>query len=776
MLQAIALILALSPASPANWSVNEHGTVLWDGEPYMPIGLRIAGDPESVRAALDAGILDLIVELPVDGSGWESTLEVLHESDARFMIAISSLAPSSRGIAVEPHGYRIEKLQGIVHVVASIPGAISAIAVIADNRTSAIRFAGRIETPGGRIDREFDTQVLVPHVLLLYPELTNSGIPDFWEGFDEHRDQLLLTLRRNELGSGFRGILDPLGQVSVFPAPDLSAVPTSPLFHLELETFLARKYGSPVTCMRAWSIGSNDIETFEQLSRLIPLWSDTRGVELLYDPVFDKVFASNRINSLAWKDIREVVRSTALRRYERLLQSINRELNCPVFQTWSGWSGPYDSDRIGLTGVGVRIRGDSLYHVIDQLSKAAGSALVRQQVTAIFATDVELTTQGRFTLSAALLEMKSMGVRGAFFRAKSKEQVAVISRIARKLRADVSDAEWSPTPLFYPESAMNPARPGRIFGGWWWYPAPAAGERLDYGSQLLGYRYAGSTDSYSVIWAREDGMRVKLLFSNTENIELTALDGRNLRIRKRRDSIELNMPSIPVIIRNTFEIPIPQVSYEETVLQLTALFSNFENRVDPTGSRQYDFVRLIEAFKRNPSGAYPGLTHLLHEAIPKAAPYLWIEGEHCRDYNFSEPRLIPGCSGDGGLVLDTRLSGTNSSYYARFPLRTRTEGEHEFWIAARIPESVRDKVTVTIGTETLRLDADPVSFYGLGFAWYKLGSANMPRGTIDVVLHLDAPPSADLELDVIVASPVRFQPDGPWPPVGFLLASPPPKG
>ena len=273
--------------------------------------------------------------------------------------------------------------------------------------------------------------------------------------------------------------------------------------------------------------------------------------------------------------------------------------------------------------------------------------------------------------------MKSMGVRGAFFRAKDEAQVEVSSRIARDMRGDVSDSEWSPTPLFYPESARNPALPGRIVGGGWWYPVPAAGERMYHGSQLFGYRYAGSTDSYSVIWAKEDGMRVKLLFSDVENVELTALDGRDLRIRKRRDGIELNMPSIPVIIRNTTEIPIPLISYEETVLQLTALFSNFENRVDPTGNRQYDFVRLLEAFKRNPSGAYPGLTHLLHEAIPKAAPYLWIEGEHCRDYNFSEPRLIPGCSGDLGLLLDTRLSGANSSFYARFPLRTRTEGQHQ---------------------------------------------------------------------------------------------------
>ena len=85
-------------------------------------------------------------------------------------------------------------------------------------------------------------------------------------------------------------------------------------------------------------------------------------------------------------------------------------------------------------------------------------------------------------------------------------------------------------------------------------------------------------------------------------------------------------------------------------------------------------------------------------------------------------------------------------------------------------------MTVTVGNEILRLDADPVSFYGLGFAWYKLGSANMPRGSIDVVLRLDAPPSANLALDVIVASPVRFQPDGAWPPADFLLASPPPKG
>lgn len=767
MLTSLACLLALahSPVGSATWSVNPNNALLWGGTPYMPIGVRVEGDVASLKAALDAGIEDLIVELPVSGAGWDEALALLNASGARWFLAVSSAAPAALGTVVEPQGFRMD-IEGKVEIDAKFQAAEQTLALVADKRTSTIRSYKAYETPGGVFRETLDSQVLTPHVVLFYPVVRDLQTPDFWEGFDGHRDALLQSLKTHELGAGFRGIIDPMGSVAKFPTPDIMFVPRSPIFAVEMEQFLKEKYGAIETCIRAWSIGAHDITNWDQLARLVPLWSDTKGVPSLWDPLRDRIYPSDRDRATTWTDIRAVLRSTAVRRYSRLVQAVRQVVDVPVIQTWGGWTGPYDNSQTGVAGVGVAFQADSISDVIESASRPASTVLSSGQGQVLMVTGLEIAKDARLDIENAYLDLKGMGARGWFFRTADPEKLATIAQMSKRHRGDTGDAGWKPKALFYPESARNPAMPVKLFGGTWMLPSPAAGNRLELGSTLRGYYYGGAPRPYTVIWAVGQPVETKLFMGDPKAVKVEALDGSEVRIRVRKDSIELTLTETPLIFSGIQDIPVPEISYEENVLLLSALFANFSLLVDPGGDQEFVFAQNTSAFKRNPIGGYTALMRQFNTLAPRAAPYMWIEAEKTPESNFGEPRFVPGASNGDCLVLESKLS-TSKGYYARFPLRPRQVADHEFWIAADIPPALRSAVSLNVGGTVLKITERPISYYGLGLAWYKLGSAKMSAQT-EVRLEVSREVSAPIKVDVLVASPVPFRPDGARLPTDFI--------
>ena len=765
MLAAVALAISLSTPNLGAWSVNPNNTLFWAGQPYLPIGARVSGDKESIQRAIDAGVRDLIVELPINGAGWDDAISILKASNARWFLAVSSAAPAALGTAVEPQGYRLD-IEGKLDVDLQFPGAESVFALIADKRTALTRWYKTIPTPDGRLKTTFDSQVESPHVLLLYPVVRDLQTPDFWEGFDRMRDTLLDTLKAHDLGPGFRGIIDPMGSVARFPTPDIMFVPRSPIFAMEMESFLKEKYGAVSTCVRAWSIGAHDLETWQQLSRLVPLWSETKGVQSVWDPVTDKIYPSDRQRSTIWGDIRMVLHTTAVRRFSRLIQSIHGIVDVPVLQTWGGWTGPYDSQQAGTAGIGCEIEASNVNDVIEGASRPASTVLQGDFDQVMMVTDLRVNQGARLDISSAISELGGMGARGWFVRSDDPAVLQEVADIAKKHASDTSDSEWKPKALFFPEGAHNPAMPVRLFGGTWMLPSPAAGNRLDFGSQLRGYYYDGPPHPYTVIWASGDPVKTKLFVSDPKALKVEAMDGSEVRIRTRNDSVELEITDVPLVFSGIDDVPIPDVSYSELSLNTAALFSNFEALVDPGGEQQYLFAENANAFKRNPAGGFLSLTKQFYMLAPRAAPYLWIEAETSRDTNFGEAKFVPGASSGSALVLESKLP-TSSGYYATYHVRPKIKGSHEIWLAANIPPDLRDKVSILVGTTVLQVQSSPIELYGLGFGWYKFGSADID-GDTDIRINVFSAAASPIDIDVLVASPKPFHPDGAEMPLDFL--------
>jgi hypothetical protein len=731
----------------------------------MPIGARVEGTPEAIKRAQTAGIQDLIVELPANGAGWDEALAALNEGGTRWFLAVASAAPGALGTVVEPQGFRMN-IQGKMDVDAEFPASEHALAVVVDKRTSTVRTYQTCPTPDGRLRASFDSLVQTPHVVLFYPVVRDLHTPDFWEGFDGHRDTLLQTLKSKKLGDNFRGIVDPMGAVARFPAPDIMFVPRSPIFAVEMESYLREKYGAVETCLRAWSVGAHDITGWDQLARLVPLWSDTKGIASLWDPVKDKVYPSDRDRATTWTDIRTVIRSTAIRRYARLVQSIQQIVDVPVIQTWGGWSGPYDGAQTGVSGVGSEFQAATISDVIEGASRPASTVLQNERSKVFIITGLAIQPGSTVDIDTAIQETKAMGARGWFFRTSDAQQLSRIGSLAGKYRPDTADSEWKPRALFYPEGARNPAVPVKLFGGTWMLPSPAAGNRLELGTTLRGYYYSGAPRPYTVVWSAGQPVETKLFLSDPKAVTVEALDGSEVRIRVRKDSIELTITDVPLIFSGIEDVPIPEIAYEETVLMMTALFSNFGLLVDPGGDQEFLFAQNASAFKRNPIGGYSALMRQFNTLAPRAAPYLWIEAERSPETNFGEARYTPGASGGDALVLESKLADANG-YYARYPIRPRTKGEYEFWLAADIPPALRSDVTVVVDGKSLSITEAPISFYGLGLAWYKLGKATLSQQS-EVRLQVSPKVSSPIKIDVLVASPGPFVPNGSSLPLGFL--------
>lgn len=771
----LSLMQTQPQATTAPWQVSPKNCLVWDGKPYMPIGLRVSERPEDIQKAAAAGIHDVIIELPADGSGWSSAIEAAKKNNLRYLISISSVAPAARVYSVEPQGYRREGIISTFNYNFNLPDAESALATLVAKRDGSVRWSSRVPVVNGFAKVTGDTKGL-EQVLILYPLRRDVSTPDVWEGLDRHRDNLLRVLKSTEFGPGFRGLINPLGAAVSFPGKDSSTVPASPLFRFELEAILAEKYKAVPDALRAWAIGANDVKTFQHLSRLIPLWNGIRGAGGLYDPETEKIYVADSSASKAWTDIRTAVQQTIQRRYDRLITALRQAVNCPIYQEFSGWSGPYASRNCPLTGVSFRMNGTRISEAVDDTSRPASTVLRKGVPTQLIAEEILLGTPETQKTSIAdlLKDSESMGVRAWFFRAETPEQVKEIAALAQAHETDDTASTYKTDFLPYPDSARNPCIPARIIGGKWWLPSPGSGDRIYLGSTIQGYRYNGELDQFVALWSTSQGGRFKFRLKDPKRLKIETLDGSDPKPRIKGMEIELTLTPMPLILREPEELPAPLATFVETSQHLTKLFGIFGTKVDGGGGQEFTFIDTLKNFDPQPGTSLNLLTTQLANLAPKVSPYVWVEAENIREMNFSDIGSVAGASSGKTLDIDTKMDQPDGGYFAKFTLRPRSSGSQEIWIAGRIPEANRTGFYVQIGEKVFRINDRPVSLYGDGLGWYKLGELPYSGGDLPAKIGFNLPRGGHASIDVMVCSPPGFQPDGPNLPLEWLSALPEP--
>ncbi|AIE86531.1 hypothetical protein [Fimbriimonas ginsengisoli] len=743
------------------WSLNENHTLIWGGQPYLPVGIRIDGTPEAVARAAAAGIKDVIVDLPASGAGWDETFAALKSANMRYLIRIDSLAPMARGVAVEPQAYRIAGITKPTHISVELPGASGAFVAVASRRDSSVSANGYVPIVDGKLTYDAKPGGDTEHVLLVYPETSSIEQPDFWEDLDRHRDLLLSSLKRHAPGPGLRGIVDPMGHTLSLPGRDLRFVPTSPYFRMELRDLIERRYRSVNTATRSWGLGTNDLTTFDDLARLVPLWQGSRGLGMVFDPATKRAYACENKRSSMWNDIAEVVNTAGARRFSRFVAAVRGVADVPVVQEWAGWSAPYENAAPAIDGVGMRASGATTSELIESASRASSTVARWTTKGWLAATDIDLGAgaDAAAQVPAVLDDLGSLGARAFFVRTDSPKVAKAVADEAAKRLGDLSLANTSLQAIFYPENARNPANAQHLAAGRWWLPAPMDGNRVDLGSMFFGYRMSTPSGSVFAIWARQPG-RYRLRLGNTKGVAFQALDGKDPNPKTAKGGIDVNLGEFPTLVTGTDEIPVPDLAFTETLLRFDFMMQIAEKRLtDITEERLY-FKDFVSGFDRNPGGNFPQMRVQVDRLGAKVGDVTWIEAERTPDQNFSEAPNWPGCSGGAALVLRTPLPPGADGYYAEYRVPVKTTADQDVWIAASVPVERRSEVQVLVNGQVMPLTGAPVSLYGEGFGWYKLGVTRM-TGTIGKLrVQVLGSGTSQIAIDAITLTPRPFTPNG----------------
>lgn len=749
------------------WSIDPSNTMRWNGEPYVPFGVRIQPLAEDIENARKRGFTDVLVELPASGEGWTEAFQRLEASQLRYMVTLNSLAPRVPGYVVSPSGYRIPKIDGIRSVNFAMPNASTAFVALVSMRDSSILSTQRVPISSGLFRHTFDPQGLTDNLALLYPRLNDGTIPDYWEGFDRQRDGLLKAFKNSKPGAGFRGLVNPLGQVVRFPDSTANFVPDSPLFRTELAALLRRKYTGVTTACRVWNLAAPDFDSFEVMARLVPLWSGNRGVGKVWDPVTDKLYDADLRRSQAWRDIQEMILGTATQRTERLFRSLAKEIGAPVFQDYAGASGPYALARGAVSGVGVAMRGETLASLLEPAYSAAGAVMARQDSTGFLVTDLGVSTtgEGAQNISRLVNDLAGIGARGFFLSSADPGlQQAFLDATAR-LRAGTGWAASRTAPVFFPSEARNPANAMTLTGGRWWLPLAGAGARVELGADYGAYKLVRGPETAFVMWRSAGSARVRLKVPPGTVLAASAVDGSPVDLKLTKSGPELTMGNVPVIFTGSAECPIPLDAQESVLRQIGAFIALRSSVIPNIDAEAINLKSNVDAFNSAPGATHAAIQAMMQRMNQATADYVWIEAERCTNHTWSEAANDPSASGEGVLRLASRIPSDIAPLDATFGFIPKVAGPQTLWIAARIAESDRSRFVLRIGDKTFRLESPPVSAYGLGFAWYRVGDFGAERSPQELTISVDAPQAIDAALDVVVIAPGPFRPDGLRAPV-----------
>ncbi|MEQ1821149.1 MAG: hypothetical protein ABL949_01435 [Fimbriimonadaceae bacterium] len=737
---------------PAPWSINQHHTLVWSGQPYIPMGLHVEGSLAAMESAIGAGATDLLIDLPANGMGWKEAVAFLESKGIRYLICIGSVAKPAQGVVVQPQTYRLSGLTEDQTVNFPAGDASSAWLVLAAQRDGSIAKAAKIPALNRTFSLPIETGGL-EHLLLVYPEMTSLTQPDYWDEFDSHRDALLAAVAGAKFGPGFRGIVDPVGQTIGLYGKPKSFVPTSNAYRNELKIYLAERYRNLETAARAWSIRTNDLETLDDLARLVPLWSGNRGVKMFWDPVRSMTYNREETEGSAWQDIDRVIQAAAVKRFDRLVAAIKQKVDVPIVQTWQGWRGPYELANPNLTGIGIEASGSSPSEWLVNAAPGASSLLRWTKPGWLIATDLKVPR-----LSDAAAELGAAGVRG-FFGQSSPDTLAEL----KGLVSEPSLSQWSPAPLFFPESATNPAAAQRLPNGNYWLPSPLAGNRLELGPSFSGYRYDENGEVTVVLRSNVGPGRFKLRSNEAKDLTFRTLDGADPKPKLFKLGVEVNLSEVPVIIKGGKDIPIPEYAYQQTISRFMGLEKLADGMKSDVTQEKYNFKEAARGFDRIPSN-FAAMRRNYWLATSRLAPYLWVEAETCRQHNMSDKISLNGLNSGAALWLDSIGPIDPRGIFASYEIPVRTLEDQEIWIAARIPRANRGDVVIrTMGTD-FPIASEPVQAYGPGIAWYKVGTTKFSGAgaKLEILVRNSGP--VDMTFDTIFIAPAGMTPNGALPP------------
>lgn len=807
-----------------SWHVNAGHMLVWDGQPYVPVGGRfvpryIADAPTEDNWNLDAqdlaliksrGITDIIIDpviSPVQAKpeSWQRLVDHLETSGFRYGIAFGAgVASTLTGIVVNPGAYRIADLTTGSEAAWDAADTDSAWYVIADSRDGTqILGSGRVLARSGRISVTVDNRAAERTVALLYPrkELKpglEGSLPDLWSGFDVYRDRLLQVLSQVRFGPGLRFFLDPLGEKVGLPGEAAYLVPDTPSWRLEFEAYLARKYPSPAALATAWSLVDKDITDFRKAASLVPLWYRNKGVPYMLDTASGKLLQIGGAASRYWADLAEC-RDQSLAYYLQAVSDLlKREVaDVPVVfsHTIQHRMFTVAANGGGLDGLGAVSCGSGTRLVQGSVSSAYSQVTDSDRTVWFLATETcdPVGAGGRpgYASREALFReldwLIGAGARGIFVRGlrspagmasvyadlvTSPEQLDWMREYANRVTSSGSIPAGGPRTLPFPAAAAGYVPSGPIGNGSiWWVPSLAPGRALDYGPFYGGYVITLQGQDVVVIWSRAGSRETHLHIADPRKLQATTADGVPVPIKPdvKQRMARLVVSEMPVLLNTQGQEVFPIEAVEDSLRQLRALVAQAQAEKVPNQDFRYMLETAEARYRRRDMAAACGLCQqALAGIVELMQPYSWREVERAAVQTFTE--VVPDGGASGGMYLSLNTSSTppRDGYSFQLSFRAPADDTYTVWLACSPPSPGVSPFAWVVDTGETHVSTEAKAvgdtFLGGKLVWMELGKVPLKPGNHTLTLRVTDRASATgaytFAADALLVTRMPFTPQG----------------
>ncbi|MCX8052283.1 MAG: hypothetical protein N3B12_00600 [Armatimonadetes bacterium] len=828
------------------WSVNEAHTLIWDGRPYVPVGVVFTSRYISVGASDDnyyadiksldllksKGITDIILRASqpasmTDPTAWQKIIDYLDSNGFVYGIELGD-GPKDplKGYLISPSRYRLEGPYPDTRIVCNWPDVDSAIYVVARKVDNSIQAVGGAVVKDGKVAITLSNPLKSGEVLIVYPRksfkpIAEGGVGDIWSGFGEYRDRLINFLRKIKFGPGLRFFIEPFTSKMDFTGEMVGFVPDSQGFRVGLEAYLTKKHVHEGAVNAAWGF-SDLIDTIEQAARLIPLWSQGRGLTYAYDRASAKLYSIDSTASRLWRDIIDYRDSSAQECMNTIADTIRKQIaNVPVIFKSSKhhriYANPYGMG--GYDGLAAVVSGNTLFRVPSVSGKTDDAVEIVGQVYSLTEesakttwfilaggspylpssrdgakTDASSNPQDGIKLevafSATLDLFREIGCKGFFVEAPLAFHSSVPSLnlsdtgqegaigmscldwlISFKQKLSLASlADFKPNLVNYPLTPLVGGRVKRLGPGTWWLPTLRVGSTTYIGDGLCAYSLLGEDKTYMWSSIGPKTLTFKAGPIGFPNVEFPV--GSSIS-KKKNGLFSIVLTDVPVVLKGldiNLVFPYETANVEIERLAAAVVQADKAGLDVKTARAGLENARTVIK-KGSPLIAYGMAQQYLQEVLTALGVIdVWIEGEQSQANNFDGIFPFAGASNRLALVLDTDEEPPLSPYTASFVFDAPSNSSYEVWLAAT-PPSECSAVTYNIDdTGWLKVAADTsgVQTYADGLAWYRIGTVNLIPGRHTIKFRADSRRASDnryyFAIDALVLSPRGFQPKGVFKP------------
>lgn len=786
------------------WTINDGHTLIWDGKPYVPVGVvfcplslkpqageqELAVDAAALGLLKEKGITDLIISPPGPVSSSDPVLFqklIDHLEAAGFSYGIDLHdAPMTplKGYLISPARYRLEGPNPQTKIVCNWADVDSAIYVIARKSDNSIKSIGGAVVREGKVTISLSEPLSSGEVLIVYPRRTFETAPggqigDLWTGFGEYRDRLVGFLEKIKFGPGLRFFLDPFVCKADLASETVEFLPDSQGFRVGLEAFLTKRYTHEGGVNTAWGF-VDLVNSIEEATRVIPLWAKGRGLSYAYDRASAKLYSVNALTSQLWRDVVDY-RDTSIQEHMNAIADVLRKqvADVPVIFTCAGYhriyANPYGMG--GYSGLAALTEGLGESAVLERVGPAYALAEESAKTTWFVVVDRTVVSQKAADVSDYVFEtLCEIGCKGFFagrVDAESSDQVSPSSGLAlladrlkefkQKLKADQL-AQFKPAVVSYPVVPPVGAYVKRLGRNAWWLPSLRVGVSSYIGDGLFAYSFVGEDRTY--MWS-SIGTQTITLKSGPAGYPTVEFPERASITKKKGDQFAVTLTDVPVVLRGIdVKLVFP---YETALLEMDRLADAIVE-ADKAGFDVKNARQALESAKTviqkgSPLTAYGMAQQSLLELMNLLGGDLWVEAELTSTHSFDGVAAMPGASGNLVLLLDTNEDPPLSAFTAAFTVDVPLNSSYEIWLAGTPPTEGSSVSYSVDGAEWQKVSAGAdIQRYASGLAWYKIGTTNLLPGRHTVSLRVDGRRASDgryyFAVDALVLSPRGFKPKG----------------